>query len=238
MRVLILASGGKDSSLASWWAMCRGWDVVALVTASVLGEDSWMFQLQGTEMAQLQAEAQGVGWMRIDVSGVPEREVDELEEALRPIISGERDVAPAVRGVSSSRPIDAIVCGALASEYQRRRIERMAERLGVISYCPLWHHEPGAHMRDLIECGFEMILVSVSCEGLTEEWLGRVLDDYYLRKLESLSLEYRFSIDGEGGEYETIIIAGPHMNKRIEIVGRPVWHGARGEFQIDSAKLI
>jgi diphthamide synthase (EF-2-diphthine--ammonia ligase) len=51
-------------------------------------------------------------------------------------------------------------------------------------------------------------------------------------------LEYRFSVDGEGGEYETIIIAGPHMNKRIEIVGRPVWHGARGEFQIDSAKLI
>ena len=31
MRVLILASGGKDSSLASWWAMCRGWEVVALV---------------------------------------------------------------------------------------------------------------------------------------------------------------------------------------------------------------
>jgi diphthine-ammonia ligase len=237
MRVLILASGGKDSSLATWWAMCRGWDVVASVTVSISGDDSWMFQLQGTEIAQLQAEAQGIGWMQIEVSGVPDQEIVELEQSLKVVISGEQVIAPATGGISSGKPIDAIVCGALASEYQRRRIELMAERLGVISYCPLWHHEPRKHMRELIECGFEMMLVSVSCDGLTEEWLGRVIDEYYLLKLEALSTEYRFSIDGEGGEYETVIIGGPHMDRRIEIVGRPVWHGPRGEFQIDSAKL-
>lgn len=237
MRVLILSSGGKDSSLASWWAMCRGWEVVALVTVSISGEDSLMFQLQGTDVAQLQAEAQGVGWIRIDVSGVPEQEIDELEQALRPIISGRQGVALIAGGNENTGAIDAIVSGALASEYQRRRIERMAERLGIISYTPLWHHEPTSHMQKLIDNGFQIMIISVSAEGLTEEWLGLVLDEQSLHRLESLALKYRFSVDGEGGEYETIVIAGPQMNRRIEISGHPVWHGGRGEFQITSAEL-
>ena len=114
----------------------------------------------------------------------------------------------------------------------------MSERLGLISFTPLWHNGPREHMAELIECGFEIMIVSVSCEGLSEEWLGRVIDEQLFSRLDSLSSEYRFSIDGEGGEYETIIVAGPHMKNRIEISGHPVWKGNRGVFKIDSAVLV
>ena len=45
MRVLVLASAGKDSSYATWWATLRGWDVAGLVTLRVTGDDSMMFQV-------------------------------------------------------------------------------------------------------------------------------------------------------------------------------------------------
>ncbi len=45
MRVAVLSSGGKDSAAAIWWAQCKGWDVVALVTVFVQGDDSHMFQI-------------------------------------------------------------------------------------------------------------------------------------------------------------------------------------------------
>ena len=40
VRVAVLASGGKDSTYASWWAQLQGWEVVSLVTVLVKGEDS------------------------------------------------------------------------------------------------------------------------------------------------------------------------------------------------------
>ena len=43
MKVAILASGGKDSAYASWWAGLQGWDVVSMVTVLVRGKDSMMF---------------------------------------------------------------------------------------------------------------------------------------------------------------------------------------------------
>ena len=226
MRVLVLSSGGKDSTMASWWAKCKGWEISALVTVRVKGDDSWMFQIPGTSITKLHAEAQGIEWIEAEVSGENDVEVDELEHILEPIVS------------DTDCPIDAIVCGALASEYQRRRIERMSHRLGVISFTPIWHNKPREHMGDLIDCGFEIMIVSVSSDGLNEEWLGRIIDAHLFARLESIASEYRFSIDGEGGEYETVVIAGPHMSKRIEISGKTHWEGSRGEFLIDSAILV
>ncbi|DAC44559.1 MAG TPA: TIGR00289 family protein, partial [Candidatus Thalassarchaeaceae archaeon] len=40
MRVAVLCSGGKDSTYATWWSIMRGWDVQALVTLCVTGDDS------------------------------------------------------------------------------------------------------------------------------------------------------------------------------------------------------
>ena len=53
MRVAILSSGGKDSAAAWWWAMCKGWDIAALVTMRVVGGDSMMFQVPGLSLIHI-----------------------------------------------------------------------------------------------------------------------------------------------------------------------------------------
>lgn len=250
MRVLVLCSAGKDSSLAAWWALCKGWDVAGLVTVAVEGEDSMMFQLQGTMLAALQASAMGIGWMPVVVQGEEELEVAELERALEGVVAGESGPPPDevewpdgwhrpsnLHRIEEGGRIDAIISGAIRSEYQRRRLERMAQRLGVISYSPLWHHDPLTHMRELVECGFGITLSSVSCDGLDKTWVGRTIDIDSLVELNEIALSHRFSVDGEGGEYETVITGGPHMSQTIKLQSEVKWFGSRGELQITGARL-
>ena len=247
MRVAVLASAGKDSAYAAWWAMMRGWEVECLVTVSVTGDDSMMFQLNGTAVAALQAASMGVSWLPVLSDGEEESEILDLETALR----GHSDCHTAfVESWSDDweRPenleimvgapdIDAIVVGALRSDYQKTRVDRMCERLGIISYSPLWHHESREHMRALVEHGFDVRIASVSSEGLGEEWLGRRVDDESLSKLAELAKVHRFNLDGEGGEFETIVLAAPHMHQSIECSAESLWDGTRGVWKVVSAGL-
>lgn len=222
MRVVILSSGGKDSSLATWWAMCQGWDIIAIINVQVKSSDSWMFQIPATEISTLQAMASGIPHHIIEVSGEAEVEVKELLNGL----------------ITVCENVDGLVSGALRSEYQRRRIDLVCEELGIHSFSPLWHQNPAKHMEELISCGMEMTMVSVSCEGLDERWLGRTIDDVAFKELQQLSMKYRFNVDGEGGEFETIVLAGPHMEGKIEYDSTKHWNGNRGHLSIDSMTLI
>ncbi len=220
MRVAVLSSGGKDSAAAWWWAMCKGWDVTHLVTVRITGDDSWMFQVPGTHLVEHQAKIAGVQWVEVHSEGQQELEITDLENAL------------------SQLDIDGVVSGALRSDYQKSRIERMAERLQIRSWTPLWHQSSEAHMRGLIDNGFEVFITGVSCEGLGKEWIGITLDSSSLKKLEELAQEFRFNVDGEGGEYETLVTGGPHLPGNLRMTGSVNWDGIRGTFEIESVHSI
>ena len=172
-----------------------------------------MFQIPGTHLVEHQANLANVPWLEVNSKGVQEEEISDLEAAL------------------SSLQIDGIVSGALRSDYQKVRLERMAERLGIHSWTPLWHQSSIEHMRGLVSNGFEVMLTSVSCDGLDESWLGQILTEKSLAKLEQKAEQFRFNVDGEGGEYETLVVGGPHLPGRLDIEGQAVWKGNRGTFE-------
>ena len=247
MKVAILASGGKDSAYASWWARLQGWDVVSMVTVLVRGKDSMMFQLQNSWIAGLQAASIGTSWKPVFSDGEEEKEIGDLELALR----GKMDVSLSIEDVlpkgvevpedleihSGPLEIDGLVVGALRSDYQKTRIERMCERLGIRSFCPLWHNDQANHMESLVEHGFQVVFTSVSTEGMDEGWLGRELDEESLGILKEASSKYRFNLDGEGGEFETIVTGAPHMKRKIMIDGEVIWQGQRGVLELKSCRL-
>jgi|TARA_B100001996_G_scaffold372906_1_gene349799 uncharacterized protein (TIGR00290 family) len=247
VKVAILASGGKDSTYAAWWAGLQGWEVVSMVTVLVRGEDSMMFQLQNSWIAGLQAYSIGTSWKPVFSNGEEEMEILDLEMALcgkGPSSSSLENIWP--EGVevpydleihNGPLEIDGLVVGALRSDYQKTRIERMCERLGVRSFCPLWHKSQFDHMDSLVEHGFEVVFTSVSTEGMDEEWVGKKLDEESLMILKEASGEYRFNLDGEGGEFETIVTDAPHMNSKILIEGDVIWRGSRGALEIKSCRL-
>ena len=220
MRVAVLSSGGKDSAAAWWWAMCKGWDITHIVTVVVDGEDSHMFQIPGVEIVRHQAKLAGINYLEVHTEGIENEEIKDLQLALQKI------------------DIDALVCGALRSDYQKSRIERMCQDLSVISYTPLWHQSPQEHLSGLVANGFGVMITSVACDGLDESWLGKILDEDSVSSLIDLSSKFRFNVDGEGGEYETLVVSGPHFEGKIKIDGVSKWSGTRGEFHIANITLV
>ena len=220
MRVAVLSSGGKDSSAAYWWALCKGWDVTYLVTVTITGGDSHMFQVPGVAAVEYQAQLSGITWINVESEGIQEEEIDDLQSALEKL------------------DIDGIVSGALRSDYQKSRLERMCQKLDIISWTPLWHQSSQQHMRDLVDNGFGIMLTGVSTEGMGEEWLGHTLSKESLTKLEQLSQKYRFNVDGEGGEYETLVLFGPHMDGKLEVEYQSNWDGVRGHIDLTQIKAV
>jgi ABC transporter with metal-binding/Fe-S-binding domain ATP-binding protein len=220
MRVAVLSSGGKDSSAAYWWAICKGWDVAYLVTVTITGGDSHMFQVPGVAAVQYQAQLSGITWINVESEGIQEEEIDDLQSALEKL------------------DIDGIVSGALRSDYQKSRLERMCQKLDIISWTPLWHQSSLEHMRNLVDNGFGIMLTGVSTEGMGEEWLGHTLSKESLTKLEQLSQKYRFNVDGEGGEYETLVLFGPHMDGNLEVEYQTHWDGVRGHIDLTKIKAV
>ena len=259
MRVLVLSSGGKDSSYATWWSILRGWDVAGIVTIRVTGDDSMMFQLPTTALAGLQAARAGIPWLPVSLDGNPETEMVVLENQLKNIICGSTKIRSNVWSVDelnaanwpdgwvwptdlqrlrADQPIDGIVVGALRSDYQKTRIEQMCNRLGIKSFTPLWHHNGSSHMHELVNHGHRIMITSVTTDGLGEEWLGRKLNTEDIIELQGLADVYRFNVDGEGGEFETAVLDAPWMNSTINTRHTNHWTGQRGWVDIWSAELV
>ena len=216
MRIAVLSSGGKDSSAAWWWAMCRGWDIAAIVTVEIQDGDSHMFQVPSTQWVKHQAELANLPWVNVAASGSVEDEIGALEEAL------------------SGLEIDAVVSGALRSDYQKQRLECMCQRLNIHSFTPLWHQTPLEHLSGMVQAGFKIMLTSVSCEGLDHTWLGRVLTKSSLKDLHELATKHRFNVDGEGGEYETFVLGGPIWPRPLKVQGEERHTTSRGVYTIHS----
>jgi len=219
MKVAALFSGGKDSTYAVYYAMQQGFDVVALVTILPKNKESYMFHSLNIELTKVQAEAMGIKIYQAESEGVKEEEVEDLEILLEEVKKREK--------------IEGIICGALASEYQKTRVEKICEDLGLASITPLWHVDPKTYMEQLISEGFDIRIIGVSAEGLDKSWLGRRIDKVTLQKLEKLRVHMAF----EGGEAETFVVDAPVFKKKIEINGEKIWDGNSGFLRITETHI-
>ena len=52
-------------------------------------------------------------------------------------------------------------------------------------------------------------------------------------EVEVAVLREELNVDGEGGEYETLVVYGPHFSGSIKIEGEKQWFGRRGHYKIN-----
>jgi uncharacterized protein (TIGR00290 family) len=81
---------------------------------------------------------------------------------------------------------------------------------------PLWNLDSTQIITDIIDAGFEAIVVSAKADLLGKEWLGRKIDREFVTDLSNLHI----GIDpcGEAGEYHSFVIGGPLFKNQIRIV--------------------
>lgn len=196
MRVAVLYSGGKDSNYALYWALKQGFEVKYLVSMVSESDESYMYHVPNIHLTELQARAIGIPLVKGFTSGEKEREVEDMKAVLEGL------------------KIDAVVAGALASEYQKQRVDRVAKELGIESFAPAWHRDPVDYMKEIISI-FDVVIVGTAAYGLDKSWLGRRIDGKALEELIKLNKKYKVHVAGEGGEFETFVRDAPFFRARI-----------------------
>lgn len=220
MRVAALISGGKDSALALHRVLKQGYEIKYLVTMIPHQADSWMFHFPNIHLTDLFAQAAGIPSVKAETTGAKEVELEDLKQLLAKL------------------DVEGVVSGAVASEYQKTRIERICQELGLKSITPLWHEDPYALLREIVNERFETIFVGVYAYGFDASWLGRTIDSKTIQRLVELNRRYQISIVGEGGEYETLVLDAPFFKQKIRLAStETVWEGQSGYLLVKKAKL-
>ena len=220
MQVAALATGGKDSVLAIYHALKTGYDVKCLATMIPLKEDSWMFHYPNIGLIDLFAEALGIPVVKAETNAVKEEEVEDLKHLIEKL------------------DVEGLVSGAIASTYQKTRIEKICNQLGLKSITPLWRKNPLDILEELLDLKIEPIITGAYAYGFSEEWLGRKIDEATIADLIELNRKYGTSFVGEGGEYETFVLDAPIFKKKIQIVkSKKIWKNESGHLQIIEAVL-
>lgn len=224
MKSAVLFSGGKDSVMALNYSLSNGDDVRYLLSMESSNDESYMFHVPNIHLTDLIAEAVGIPLMKALTDGEKEKELDDLKKALLKL---------------KEFGVEIIYTGALFSTYQKSRIERLCDEVGLKACSPYWHMDPLKYMNLVLDSGFKFILSGVFAEGLDESWLGREIDNQALNELIKISEKTYLNLAFEGGEAETLVIDGPIFNKRIEIIDFEInWNHDNGTYNILKANLI
>ncbi|KAK7532122.1 uncharacterized protein J3D65DRAFT_635832 [Phyllosticta citribraziliensis] len=248
LQVIALISGGKDSLFSILHCLAQGHEVVALANlypapaspdqpADVEGEDldSFMYQTVGHSIIPLYEQALKLPLYRQPIYGgavVTGREYAPQTENLSNEDETE-SLVPLLKKVLQDHPTaNAVSTGAILSTYQRTRVESVCVRLGLASLGYLWQYPslpPYAEsslLHDMGAVGQDARIIKVASGGIDTDFLWEnVAARRTVEKLRRAAGRFggEGAVLGEGGEFETLAVAGPRI----------LWKGGRIEVHVD-----
>jgi predicted ATP pyrophosphatase (TIGR00289 family) len=154
MRFAALFSGGKDSTYAAHLAEGHGHEVTVLVSMEPARPDSWMFHSVNIRLTPLLAEAMEKRYVSATTRGEKEGELDDLAATL------------------SGLGVEGVVTGAVASTYQRDRVDMICRRLSLTHVAPLWGRRQDDVLTEEFAAGMKIVITAVAARGLDRSWLG------------------------------------------------------------------
>lgn len=237
LNVVCLISGGKDSLFSILHCLENGHNVVALANLYpplsadqkvVDDTDSYMYQTIGHTVIPLYEQALGLPLYRREISGTAAIQ-DRCYNAAGGGGEDETEaMVPLLQKVKARHPeVNAISTGAILSDYQRTRVESVALRLGLTPLSFLWQYPslpPESQislLEDMAAVGQDARIIKVASGGLDETYLWQNVADHYAmaridRAVKRFGANDGGAVLGEGGEFETLAVAGP----------APLWKGS------------
>lgn len=195
MKVVGLWSGGKDSCFACYKAISAGYEVAALINFTQNNSQTSLSHGLSSRVIFNQAES----------TGIP-----VIQKAM-PQSSYRDEFKKLITGLKETKEIKGIVFGDIYLQEHKDWIDKVCRELEVEAILPLWGRETGELAREIIDAGFEAVVVSTNAGLMGEEWLGRSIDRAFMKELGA-------GIDpcGEKGEFHTFVYGGPIFKKPVE----------------------
>ncbi|HJJ48637.1 MAG TPA: diphthine--ammonia ligase [Methanocorpusculum sp.] len=193
MSFAALTSGGKDSILAICKALDAGKAVSHMVSVIPANPESYMFHSVNLNAVPVMAQRSGMEYVGIKSAGEKEAELADLKAGLAKL------------------DIEGVTVGAIESEYQRSRVAKICESLGLEMYTPLWGADPHTVLENAARL-LDARIVVTAADGLGENVLGKRIDKELIRVLDEVARRRRIHIAGEGGEYESLVLNAPFFS--------------------------
>jgi diphthine-ammonia ligase len=190
----VMWSGGKDSALALWRARQAGRDVRWLLT--IHDRDTGRVRFHATPVATIGRQADAIG---LELASVPTT-WEDFDASLGSALAGLR-----------ARGCTGLVFGDIHLADVRAWYEARTRAAGLEHVEPLWGEDPASLLAEFVAIGGRAVLTCVERSKLGVSWLGRVIDEPFLRDIE------RTGVDpcGENGEYHSFAFAGPFFTREL-----------------------
>ncbi|MEN3013370.1 MAG: diphthine--ammonia ligase [Endomicrobiia bacterium] len=192
-------SGGKDSTLALWYAIKSCYDVRYLINFASLKFRRSSFHGVPCELINLQAKLIGIPLLQYFV----ESDNDSYEKTFNEMLKKLK-----------SLKIKYFICGDIYLEEHPNWIKKQCKKYNLKLVEPLWKKKPEDILEEFIESGFKAKVVSVNAKVLPKNFVGEDLNYEFIKKLQ----KYRVCLCGENGEYHTFVYDGPIFTHKIEIL--------------------
>ncbi len=203
MKLGILFSGGKDSTLATLISKNEGHEISCLISVFSENKESYMFHTPSIKRVKNQSNVMNIPLIIKETKGEKEIELEDLKDSIKSAIKKFK--------------IEGIVTGAVESVYQATRIQKICNELKIECFNPLWQKDQIEILKDLIEHKFEVVVTSVCAYPLDKKWLGRKMDEKFIFEIKKLAKKYKINPAGEGGEFESFVLDCPLFNQQLTI---------------------
>lgn len=200
----VLFSGGKDSVYSLYLAKKAGHKVSCLITIIPFSNESWMFHHPFIRSTDLISQCLNIPLI-INESSSLNDELDVLKQGIKDAIHRFN--------------INAIYTGAIASKYQKERIEKICDELDLRLFSPLWNKNQLDILKEEL-CLLDFVIVSITSFGMKKELLGKVFKHKELNEVIKTSVLTNKAF--EGGEAETLVVDCPLYTKRIVLKNQKI----------------
>ncbi len=187
-KFIMSFSGGKDSTLALYRMIKKGYEPIALLITVKKDEDkSWTHGLSNKLLQQV-SESLNIPILRVEC------DVCEYEKEFEKILGIAKEMGARICAFGD---ID-------IQEHKDWDINR-CKNTGLKAEFPLWQENRESLVYEFIDSGFTTIIKTVNLKYLSQDFLGKKLTKDVVRKIKETGSDPC----GENGEYHTFVIDGP-----------------------------
>lgn len=195
-------SGGKDACLAFYHAVQAGGIARCLFT--MLSEEDERSKSHALPLAILQQQATSLGVSLITGAATWDSYEKVFIDQLRKF---------------KNEGIQFGVFGDIDLEEHRKWQENACSAAELKAYLPLWGRSRREIVAELVDLGFQAVIVTVDEEKMDRQYLGRIMDRQLIDELESRGVDSC----GESGEFHTVIIDGPLFRQPVDLKVRGLY---------------
>ncbi|MEB2776955.1 diphthine--ammonia ligase [Algoriphagus sp. D3-2-R+10] len=197
-KALFNWSGGKDSAL-TLYKLQQSQEVEIACLLTSISQKYQRISMHGVRVDLLEAQTEQIGipLVKMEVPDMPSMTV--YEETMRNMLSELKK-----EGITAS------VFGDIFLEDLRTYRENKLAELDLTGVFPLWKQPTDLLIQEFLDLGFKTITTCVNEKYLDKSFVGRVIDEDFLKDLPA-------NVDpcGENGEFHTFVYDGPIFSKPI-----------------------